>query len=520
MTPRLWEPVHRLPDAARSTWRRWGNLKKTLAVLVVLALAGGAACGLYRWSSPDLSCGPGVWRPQEGAECVGVSDGRHSFADLLDDVSARIAAQNRRAEGRPHVTLALMLPMTAREPFERRKILEQVQGAYLAQYRANEQSNDQTPKIRLLLANPGRNHRHWEDVAEELVRRAASAENLRAVIGFDVSVQATRDAIRFLTVERGVPVVAGPVTAEDIGPYSGFARIVPTTRDQANALASFDKDVDPRTTLVIEDQRSGDNYITQLRTAFRRLAHDAPRAPEVYESPADINAEGSTSNDFRQMVNSICISSARTLYFAGRPVQLRQFVNELGDRPCVEKSYRVVTGSGASTIISDPKLDWSALTRGVTVQYAAVAHPDAWTGPRAPRVGGSPAAYRKLTALTDRAGGPPVGPIGRIGLADSRTIIAYDAALTAITAIRNSATRQQAIPSLDQIRKAWLRLHGPNKVDGASGWICLDNHGNPYNKAVSVVQLNPATESLDFVGLAWPRNKPPAADCTATDDRR
>lgn len=485
---------------------------------MVLAVAGGATYGVDRWSSPDLSCGPGVWRPHEGAECVGVSDGRHSFADQLDDVSARIAAQNRRADGQPHVTVALMLPMTAREPFERRKILEQVQGAYLAQYRANEQSNDQTPKIRLLLASPGRDHRHWRKVAEDLARRAASAENLRAVIGFDVSVRATKEAIRFLTVDRGIPVVAGPVTAEDIGPYPGFVRIVPTTGDQAKALASFNKDTDPRTALVIEDQGAGDNYIAQLRAAFRDLTRDAPRAPERYESPADINADGNTSTVFRQMVNSICISPARTLYFAGRPVQLRQFINELGDRPCVEKSYRVVTGSGASTIISDPKLDWSALTRSVTVQYAAVAHPRAWAGPQAPRTGGSPDAYRKLTALAAQAGTPPLGPIGEVTLTDSRTIIAYDAALTAITAVRNNAGQRQAIPSLDQIRTAWLRLHGANKVDGASGWICLDNHGNPYNKAVSVVQLNPATRSLDFVGLAWPQNKPPAADCTATDD--
>ncbi|WP_251070903.1 hypothetical protein [Streptomyces sp. ISL-96] len=27
------------------------------------------------------------------------------------------------------------------------------------------------------------------------------------------------------------------------------------------------------------------------------------------------------------------------------------------------------------------------------------------------------------------------------------------------------------------------------KVDGAGGWICLDNHGNPSNLAVSVVEL-------------------------------
>jgi hypothetical protein len=48
-------------------------------------------------------------------------------------------------------------------------------------------------------------------------------------------------------------------------------------------------------------------------------------------------------------------------------------------------------------------------------------------------------------------------------------------------------------------------------VRGASGWICLDNHGNPYNKAVPVVELT--RDKPRFVQIAWPEGKPPAGEC-------
>ncbi|MFE7119465.1 ABC transporter substrate-binding protein [Streptomyces sp. NPDC057654] len=507
--------------------RNRGPLTKGAAALLALALLSIGGWALYDWLRPDRTCASGVNR--RGGECVGVTDGGFSFAGNLDEVSARIKAENDSAARAPHVSLAIMIPMTAAEPFEQRKVLSEVQGMYLAQYRANHRSNDQTPKIRLLLANPGRDHTYWPEVSDDLARRAATKENLRAVVAFNVSVRATQQAIARLTNERHIPVVGGAVTAGDIGnsaahpdAYKGFVRVLPTTRDQAAALKYFneDKGMDPKRSLVVEDLRQDDNYTVTLKRAFHELTKGAPRAPEQYRSPADFSKEGSTSNDFHQMVNTICNSPARDIYFAGRPVQLRQFINELGTRACTDKQYRVVSGYAASTLSSDEKLNWDALRGGVSVEYASVAHPDAWTSPNAPATGGSKAAYEQLSDLAAEAAHKPVGPVGRVELTDSRAVTTHDAAWTAITAIRNNSRNGSgAVPSLDQVRNAWLRLHGADKVEGASGWICLDNYGNPYDKAVPVVRLDPRTRSVAFVGHAWPEGgKPPAEDCTARGD--
>ncbi|QNP61940.1 hypothetical protein [Streptomyces genisteinicus] len=440
-----------------------GPLTKAVALLGALVVLGGAAWIAFAVFGPDPSCGEGIEErgPEGREECTGVTDGGFVFADNLAAVSARIKAENDRIRDEPHVSVAVMLPMTATQPFEQEKTLHEVQGAYLAQYRANHDSNSKKPAIRLLLANPGRNHDHWRAVAEQLGDMSESdRDNLRAVIGFDVSTATTQAAIGYLTRERGIPVVDA------------------------------------------------------LKRAFAERTAGSPRAPEQFRAPDEFHEEGTTANAFDQMVDTICTSPARVVYFAGRPVQLRQFVNELGNRGCTEKKYTVITGSGASTLSSDDLLDWDAFRKGVTLQYAAVAHPDAWTAPDAPATGGSAAAYRTLAGL---ATGKEAGDIGEVELTDSRTITFYDAGLTAFTAIRMRDDSDPVVPTLDRIRDAWLRLHGMGKVEGASGWICLDNYGNPYNKAVSVVELSPdAPGRIRFVGLAWPTGRPTPADCTAS----
>lgn len=49
-------------------------------------------------------------------------------------------------------------------------------------------------------------------------------------------------------------------------------------------------------------------------------------------------------------------------------------------------------------------------------------------------------------------------------------------------------------------------------MSGASGWICLDVHGNPYDKAVPVVELTPKGDAR-FVKIAWPEGRPPGKEC-------
>jgi ABC-type branched-subunit amino acid transport system substrate-binding protein len=500
-----------------------GPLQWAIAGAVVLALLAAGGVYVWDWTRPDTSCAVGVEEHGPDDECVGVTDGAYSFAPYLDDISRRIKAENdrvtRQAESAaspvPYVTVAFILPMTSDDTIERGHTLREVQGAHLAQLRAN--GEDSRPNIRLVLANPGYQSAQWNPVVEQLAEMARSGEdNLRAVTGFDVSTKNTVDAVREITNEANLPIVVGPLTADDIanGPdnpeeFPGLAKVVPDNSDQARALASFYEGIPPERTLLVEDLRPNDNYIASLREVYRERTQGAPHDPESYRSPDDINDEGNLPNDFERMVSTICdMQGVDTIYFAGRNVQLRLFVNALGERGCTDKDYTVITISGASTLVTDEELHWDALENGVTVRYTSAAHPEAWTTGDTPSTGGSAADFEELTAVIEDA-----RMTEEIDLSDSRVITMYDAVWTAVTGIRKAVTTDNPVPSLDDVENSWLRLHGGDRVSGASGWICLDRYGNPYNKAVSVVELDPATEDIVFRGLAWPEGDPPDQDC-------
>ncbi|MFE4359155.1 MULTISPECIES: hypothetical protein [Streptomycetaceae] len=74
------------------------------------------------------------------------------------------------------------------------------------------------------------------------------------------------------------------------------------------------------------------------------------------------------------------------------------------------------------------------------------------------------------------------------------------------------------MPSTDDVTEGWRRMHGSNRVNGASGWICLDPQGNAYNKAVPVVELDPKIKNAVLVGLAWPLGHAPDATCPIGSD--
>ncbi len=510
-------------------WRRLRyeplpRTKAAIGALVLVLIAGGVTWGISSRLGPDSCASHGEMH--EG-QCIAVSDGSYVFDPSLAQVSDRIHTQNTWVEGQPgpHASIAMMVPLTMNDPVVREQIRHEVQGAYLAVYRANHESGGERPLVRLLLANPGRDQNDWPVVDRRLGALSRdSGVNLRAVVGFDLSTSQTKAAIADLTNHRHIPVVGGPITSDTFANtkehpdrFDGLARVVPTNGDQAKALATFSK-WKAQNSLVVEDRRN-DDYVNTLKRAFHERTENAPLEPETYESTG-LGEEGTLSNDFHQMATDICQNpEIKVIYFAGRPVHMRQFVNELGTRPCQNRQYTVLTGSGASTLALDKGLKPQALRRGVHVQYASVGHPDAWNSPGAPSTGGSAKDVDVLKDLVKRGAAGPVGPIGESNLDDSRTISAYDSAWTAISGLRHQTGGETHVkmPSLEQLGNSWNRLHGTNRVNGASGWICLDNYGNPYDKAVSVVELVPDGKDhvkIKFAGLAWPEGKPPSSNCS------
>ncbi|MFB6504801.1 hypothetical protein ACFC07_15810 [Streptomyces sp. NPDC056099] len=509
-------------------YRLWYTARQKVVSSVVagvLVFTGGWYAFGRLTAPEDRSCAKGVERPFGSEECVGVADGgTYDFGQSqLTDVVAAIARENATLKAGRYATVALLLPLTSTDRAMRTKMQHELQGAFAAQYRANRLSNDQVPKIRLVLANTGKNSLLWRPAVERLKTMTGAPDHLRAVSGVATSSTEIKSAVRELTAAH-IAVVGTTITADDIAngprsdPFPGLARVSPTNRDEAAALARFGQ-VKAEKALLVQDTRTGDHYTDTLRTAFTGLVRGTRYKPQLFTSRSDPNDEGNTANAFRDITHLICdTEDADTVFFAGRHVQLRQFINALGGRGCQDRPFTILTGDEGSYLGSDKKLDRSALRRKVTVRYASLAHPDAWAAAPAggkPTTGGSPKDYQEfldLLATLSKAPAGPIGPTGHEDLTDGQLIIAHDAMTLAVQAVRRASPGGR-VPELADVGEQWSRVNGSLKVSGASGWICLDNHGNPYNKAVPIVELSADDALQRFVALAWPEKDPPDATC-------
>ncbi|WP_037674520.1 hypothetical protein [Streptomyces griseus] len=500
----------------RDVWQI--RLYRYVALLVAAALVAGGFFGIRALAREDRSCAAGVDRPEGDDECVGVATEAYDFGQgRLREVVRAIGRENDRLKAGSYVTVALMLPYTASNPSTVSDILHETQGAYLAQWQANHDSNGQSPAIRLVLANPGATGDYWQPMVDRLERMTKGTDRLRAVVGVGMSTDNNKAAVQELT-RRGIPVVGSSITADDLAnghrggdPFPGLARVSPTNTDQARALASFAKVSAGRALLVYD--KPGDPYTRTLQTSFAKLIEGSPYEPQPFTPPADRSQEGTTANTFRQITHLVCDTSPETdtILFAGRHTQLRQFINALGQRGCQERRFTLLTGDEGSYLTHEEDLDRGALKRNLSVRYTSLAHPDAWLR-GAPATGGSSKDTRDLKGLLSRAERDPVGPLGPVGLDDGQLIIGYDATLVAVHGIREATPDGGVVPPLADVGLQWPQVKGSLRVNGVSGWICLDVHGNPYDKAVPIVELT-AQGGSRFVKIAWPEGKPPGKEC-------
>jgi ABC-type branched-subunit amino acid transport system substrate-binding protein len=529
---------------------RWKKFLYTLLIAVVAVAAGWTGWSLL--TKPD-TCADGIERI--GRECIGVDGTGYDFGTSeIKGVAKAIAEENRRIEDQPHVTVAMMLPLQSDKPALRRQMRSDLQGAYLGQLQANK-GEGEPPKLRLVLANPGRDYGHQAKVVDTLVRMAASPQDrLRAVTGFNLSLDNTVEAVTRLT-EHKIPVLGSRISGDQIANedgadgmakprFPGLARIIPTNRDAAQALADFngDRGRENRRTVLVYDTRP-DNYNESLAKAFSSIKEKGPAgpAPMPFESPA-IDEAGSTGNQFTQIANNICDSEADTVYFAGRTLHLRIFALKLAQVGCENRHYTIISGSDAASLRQDMQdKNWEQLRADgeakVTVQYAAPAHPEAWTTELArwtrkweadhgrkptekelPQYLTEPkAALEGLRNLieTTRGDGTDLG--SGPDLEDSRTMLVYDGLVTIGTALHHMQSGHAGtVPRLEDVGREWSQLQSRHRIRGTSGLICLTGGGNAYDKPVAVVELDPGRQGrgkLKFVGLGWPTGQEQPRNC-------
>ncbi len=484
----------------------WYRRRGWLAAAVV-GLTGLIVLFLVTVAPSDESCrGPGVLRSGQFNECVGVTDGAATFAPELglQTILARIKQENDAvvSSGTPFVSIGYVVPLPRDATSGHLTSLRhELQGAYLAQWRANHRDGlGDAPLIRLLVINIGEQAGQQGSVIPGVIQLVADpAEHLVAVAGLSLSLDATKQAIRSLS-NAGIPMIASRLTADDLNitpgqPVRGVFQIAPTTSAQTAAAAGVLRSA---ATLLIQDINRSDAYTNALAEQFHRAFTNLPESkllePERYDSSLP-----AVENTFVQMMSSICIKQPAAIYYAGRGASLPGFLAALAGRPCPELKIDLFTGSNVVDLTATLRQQLTAsnedgiaanLRANITLRYTGLAHPSMWSDqqrflPAATRI------FQQDCAICFTRVFP------QEQLDDGSAIISYDTLLVATRAIRSGVSQQGNAPidptalTPGAVLQQMFRINQAAPVNGASGPIAFDEQGKPIDKAIPILQLNP-----------------------------
>jgi ABC-type branched-subunit amino acid transport system substrate-binding protein len=492
----------------RPPWRNQGHTRKApmalrrkviIAASAVVALSG---CGygvaslagfLINQRDTCMNSGPTIVMHQGAAgECVGISDGSYPFAPGNGAVAAaltKIKAEDEwvRANHPGHyVSVAFLLPISATgggvQPASTQA--EQLEGAYTAQYRANQVLNS-TPYIQLLVASSGTQAAEWR-YTNQLIASDVHSQHLVAVAGIGVSLTATIAEVKQLAEDDRIPVFASSVTSNAFDNIPNMVRMVPDNAEDVSAVLQYIWP-DARTAMLMEDQNPTDSYDTTMvswfTNGFRGDGH-VINAILTYNTRGEVNPKDAVaaenSNRINTLTSSICQNTANYVLFAGRGRDLGTLLDDLNNRNCLTKPITIVTGDDVTDMPITAGVR-SALASRVTLLYAGEANPQEWER-------GSGSLYKQgrqgfswfSTTFGQLFHGVPDG--------DGDAMTGYDAMWSAISA----ADQAGSSPSAADVDLAVNQLH----VLGASGPISLTgtfqgsvDGSNPVDKVIPILQV-------------------------------
>ncbi|MGQ0775831.1 MAG: ABC transporter substrate-binding protein [Pseudonocardiales bacterium] len=490
---------------SRSWFRRLALPARITVIVVVTLLLLGGGYWVYTDISEAETCGPDVERVDDG-QCIGVTDGAVHLIPDLSDVLDKIRQENAAVDssGRSAVSVAhlVALPNPVEDNARAVTLRHELEGAYLAQRVANgTKSEADQPLLRLLVANDGDRSQHWRQVVAALVDKVNGPERLVAVIASGSTRTGRQEAIGELTAQ-GIPVIASRLTGDNLTPteeaspgqgpvrVEGLVRVPPSNSDQAAAAVAYLKrEPSMARALLVQSTDPDDAYSRSLGEAFQAAfpdeTHTVLKPVETYNPRL-----GNIAGTMRSMLVNICQQQPDVVFFAGRSTELAALVVALPTRPCPELRINIMTADGAVHFATTVRQGDAELRKGMNanmgVRYTALAHPGSWDASGGSFAPGPRDFFQSACEKCFRTLFPREFP-GQ-PLDDGGAIIGHDAIAVASAAIRTRGGINDTPPLVIQ---EFNRMHGPQSVSGASGWISLDQNGNAINKAVPILEVKP-----------------------------
>jgi ABC-type branched-subunit amino acid transport system substrate-binding protein len=486
-------------------------LRAIIALLLILALT---ALGIFV-GYKVTHCAPEI--KKVGDQCIGITDGTDGpvFGAAAATALKLIGEENSRLpadpSGREIVSVAYVIPLPppGKEDDYANRLSGDIMGVAVAQRQANRTNKfGDRPLIRVLVVNVGDSADPSLEPIDQLIamtKTGFAEHRLMAVAVSGKSLEPLTGAIDML-VNAKVPVIISHLTAEQVTsapvtPNSSLARVAPTTSDEAAAAAAYLKPSSSRA-LIVQNSDQEDRYAQSLGMAFRERYSDSGHTV-VQPEETYIGGQDGAVNAMPSIVRNICQQRPDAVFFAGRAPELRALVAALPARPCLDLPVRLITGDDGASFAAAvaggaPDLR-SGLQANASFAYTSLAHPEAWRK--------SPGAFALGSADPLTGDCPDCFPTlfpGR-SLDDSYAILAYDAVMTAVAAIR---PREGTVSSPAAVINRFKRLHGiDGAVAGASGWISLSPTGSTIEKAVPIIGVAPDGKA-QFLELSSPSGTP------------
>ncbi len=516
----------------KDLWQRLPIGQRAGAAALSLCVLGAASYGGYTVVDHVLhkpcrrDSGTDVTHRGANGACIGITDGSYAFDPSLRGVEQEVLRENRRVvKEYPHayVSVVLLLPISADKGsiMSMANAVEQVRGAYTAQRYANANNVEGiSPHIRLLIGTDGYQAEDWSAAVSTIEH--ASSQHIAAVTGLGLSLDGTVRAAKALAA-RDIPVFGATITADTFDNIKNLVRVSPSNQENTAAALSYIQRDFTRAVLV-EDGNTDDSYDRTLVKGFRKFK-EIPGHQIVGVEPFDTSkrqhaesaaerkeAEDEIATRISQMPGDICVEQQQkpaVVLFAGRGEDLGVLLHALSNT-CLDRPIRIISGDDVTNLPNSAQLRRD-LAGHVTVEYAGVAHPDEWKVPAGPRTAALSAQGAQGFATFN-------GQFQRLfpgaELTDGNTMMAYDATLTAVSAIRLANAPQ---PRAEAVANELGALQGVHKVLGASGPIQFTANyqtshtgSDPVDKATPVLRLA-ADGNTRVRTVIWPPQAPPVS---------
>jgi ABC-type branched-subunit amino acid transport system substrate-binding protein len=485
------------PRSYRSRWIAGG-----CAVLLVLA-AGGA--GLAEWTqarrhttlraaqieAAAFCGGEGSHLKRIANQCIGANDDSNFvFNEKFRHVTSLIHTENRLAETRSAaVTIGLFNPWSpdSTSQLDENELLAQLEGYYTAQHYLNRQSSAERTGVRLVLVNQGGHQKQWSEAVESLkpmLRRQRAP--LVAVAGMGMSVEETELAATAIS-HLELPMVGVITTADQLNSdrIPDFFRVLPSSRQYVLSLGDYLRDhpeLDSAWLLADTGADKGDLFTASMRDNFEAVLKKKIKNKLFFTG--SINAGDQRANDFKQVNGSLCSQEPPdVVLFAGRQVDLKDFLRELALRPCLTVPIKIMVGGTDLNALREQEKE---LDRDkITLIYAASTDVSSWQSADP----GTPMGFKRFTDRFTQHG----FPLEHLN-DGSQAMAAYDAVRAIGAAIDSPTLRKMTdTPTSAEIAVALRNIDSGRAIDGATGTFSFArdeaNPGNPIGKQIPVLQI-------------------------------